>query len=401
MMKKKELLNEIMGVPKALTPWVNSLSQLIYDDVSKLNEWDEEGPVSFKDKDGELVEDVAVRMDKQTIKGKEVMESLAKINGFANVKEFVNSEMFQNLPFWRPEISYRFVGVPTELYELEGGGKYNAMIGMKEGDSPLAKIGKLKVLPGVEMHFDLLVDMNDPLNKLKENLSDTMAHELLHGYQQIKQLQAGKPGHFGKESSLNALVNNPVMADISLNWWQKFLHLVYLHLSFEVNARITQLYYYLQNKEVNNKEDFLRELKKTSIWEQMKSLEEFNAEEYIKSFKLPALKKGDNPLMMLDILTQKAQLAKQGINPKSEEEALKSLINLWDIMLGMGNELMKQKEMEITMDNVPKSAKETPIKFFKFFEKRFHKKAEKWKRKLYRIGALVLQEKEEALQKNK
>jgi len=224
MMKKKELLNEIMGVPKALTPWVNSLSQLIYDDVSKLDEWDEEGPVNYTDKDGALVVGTAVRMDEKNITGQEVMESLAKINGFASVKEFVNSEMFQNLPFWRPEISYRFVGIPTELYELEGGGKYNAMIGMKQGGN-LSKIGKLRVLPGVEMHFDLLVDMNDPLNKLKENLSDTMAHELLHGYQQVKQLQSGKPGHFGKESSLNALVHNPIMGEISLDWWQKFLYM--------------------------------------------------------------------------------------------------------------------------------------------------------------------------------
>jgi len=130
-------------------------------------------------------------------------------------------------------------------------------------------------------------------------------------------------------------------------------------------------------------------------------LEAFNAEEYIKSFKLPALKKGENPLLMLDILTQKAQLAKQGVDPRSEEAALKSLIDLWDKMLDMGNKVMKQEKIGITMDSVPKSAKETPIKFFKFFEKRFHKKAEKWKRKLYRIGALVLQEKEEALQKNK
>ena len=398
-MKKKELLKEIMGVPKALTPWVNSLSQLIYDDVSKLDEWDEEGPVSYTNKDGELVEDMAVRMDKQTIKGKEVMESLAKINGFADVKEFVNSEMFQNLPFWRPEISYRFVGVPTELYELEGGGKYNAMIGMKEGGD-LSKIGKLRVLPGVHMHFDLLVDMNDPLNKLKENLADTMAHELLHGYQQIKQLQGGKPGHFGQESSLNALVNNPVMADIGLDWWRKFIHLVYLHLSFEINARVTQLYYYLQNKEINSKEDFLRELKKTSIWKQMKALEDFDAEEYVKSFKLPTLDM-ENPLQMFDVLAQKAGLAKQGINVKSEEEALKSLIDLWDKMLDIGNQALEKSDIDITMDNVPKSAKETPMKFFKFFEKRFHKKAEKWKRKLYRIGALLLQEKEEALQKNK
>jgi hypothetical protein len=399
-MKKKELLKEIMGVPKALTPWVNSLSQLIYDDVSKLDDWDEEGPVSYKNKDGELVEDLAVRMDEKTIKGKDVMENLARINGFADLKEFVNSEMFQNLPFWRPTITYRVVGVPTELYKLEGDGRYNAAIGTRESQG-LSKIGKLRVLPNVHMHFDILVDMNDPLNRLKENLSDTIAHELLHGYQKVKQLQGGKPAHFGKETSLNAIIHNPVMNKISSDWWQNFLHLVYLHLSFEINARITQLYYYLQNKEINTKEDFLRELKKSDIWREMKRLEEFDAEEYLKSFKLPSLEGVQNPFEMVDVLAQKVMLQKQKIDVENEESALKSMIDLWDNMLDIGNKLMKQQNIGITMDNVPKSAKEDPMKFFKFFEKRFHKKAEKWKRKLYRIGSLILQEKKEALQKNK
>lgn len=389
-----------MGVPKALTPWVNSLSQLIYDDVSKLDEWDEEGPVSYRNKDGELVEDLAVRMDEKTIKGKDVMENLARINGFADVKEFVNSEMFQNLPFWRPEITYRLVGIPTELYKLEGDGRYNAAIGTRESQG-LSKIGKLRVLPNVHIHFDILVDMNDPLNRLKENLSDTIAHELLHGYQKVKQLQGGKPAHFGKETSLNAIVHNPVMNKISSDWWQNFLHLVYLHLSFEINARITQLYYYLQNKEINTKEDFLKELKKSDIWREMKALENFDAEEYVKSFKLPSLEGIQNPLEMIDVLAKKVMLQKQKIDVENEESALKSMIDLWDNMLDIGNKLMKQQNIGITMDNVPKSAKEDPMKFFKFFEKRFHKKAEKWKRKLYRIGSLILQEKKEALQKNK
>ena len=399
-MKKKELLKEIMGVPKALNPWVNSLSQLIYDDINSLGDWDEEGPVTYKNKDGELVEDMAVRMEKQVIPGNEVMDLLTKINGFSDLKEFVNSEMFQNLPFWRPEITYRFVGVPTELYKLEGDGRYNAAIGTRESQG-LSKIGKLRVLPNVHMHFDILVDMDDPLNRLKENLSDTIAHELLHGYQKVKQLQGGKPAHFGKESSLNALVHNPVMNNISSDWWQNFLHLVYLHLSFEINARITQLYYYLQNKNINTKEDFLRELKKSGIWGEMKRLEEFDAEEYLKSFKLPSLEGVQNPFDMIDVLSQKQMLKSQGINVGSEESALKSMIDLWDNMLDIGNKLMKQENIGITMDSVPKSAKEDPMKFFKFFEKRFHKKAEKWKRKLYRIGSLLLQEKEEALQKNK
>ena len=104
---------------------------------------------------------------------------------------------------------------------------------------------------------------------------------------------------------------------------------------------------------------------------------------------------------MIDVLSQKQMLKSQGINVGSEESALKSMIDLWDNMLDIGNKLMKQENIGITMDSVPKSAKEDPMKFFKFFEKRFHKKAEKWKRKLYRIGSLLLQEKEEALQKNK
>ena len=80
MMKKKELLNEIMGVPKALTPWVNALSQIVFDDVNKMVDWDEQGPVNYvKDgEDGEEVEGMAYRLKKKEISGKDVMESIVK-----------------------------------------------------------------------------------------------------------------------------------------------------------------------------------------------------------------------------------------------------------------------------------------------------------------------------------
>jgi hypothetical protein len=44
------------------------------------------------------------------------------------------------------------------------------------------------------------------------------------------------------------------------------------------------------------------------------------------------------------------------------------------------------------MDLVPKKALENPTDFFKFFEDRFHKKAEKFKRRLYKLSSLVLDE---------
>ena len=400
MIKKKELLNEIMGVPKDLTPWVKSLSQLIFNDASKMDHWDEEGPVHYVNKEGDEQEGTAYRLNLQEIHGKEVMDFLAKNNGFNNLKEFINSEIFKKVPLWRPEITYKIVGLPSELYDLEGDGRINASVGGNV-DQELSKVGKVDVFPGVKLHFDILVDKDKPLRDLKKNLSDTISHELLHTYQKIKQLEGGRPSHFGKEMVLNAIIQNPIIDNIDIGWWKKFLNLIYLHLSFEVNARVTQLYYLLKEKNINTKEDFLIELKKSSMWEQMKRLEDFNAEEYIKSFKLPNEEfEGNNPLQMLDNMMQKVTLASQGVNPKSKEDALKSLIGLWDKTLDIGNVGMKQMGMDITMDNVPKSAKESPLKFFKFFEKRFHKKADKWKRKLYRIGALLLQEKDEALQKD-
>lgn len=398
MMKKKELLNEIMGVPKALTPWVNALSQVVFDDVNKMVEWDEQGPVNYI-KDGEEVEGMAYRLNKKEISGKDVMESITKNNGFSDLKEFISSDMFIKLPLWRPNMSYRLVGVPTELYKLEGDGKMNASVS-GEIDQELKMIGKHMVFPGVTIHLDMLVDRDDPLANLKNNMSDTIAHELLHTYQKVKQLEGGRPSHFGKEMVLNAIIQNPMIDDIDIGWWKKFLNLVYLHLSFEVNARVTQLYYLLKEKNINTKEDFLIELKKSSMWEQMKQLEDFNAEEYIKSFKLPNEEfEGNNPLQMLDNMIGKMDLINKGFDPRNEDKALKSLIGLWDKTLDVGNKGMESLGVGITMDNVPKSAKENPLKFFKFFENRFHKKAEKWKKKLYRVGSLLLQEKEESKQK--
>jgi hypothetical protein len=389
-MKKKELLKEIMGVPKALTPWVNSLSKIVFDDVDSLSEWDESGPITYKNKDGEEVEDVAYRMDEQKISGKKIMELVSKDNGFDSVKDFVKSEMFNKLPLWRPTVTYRLTGVPSEYYEIENmDGKVNASVNAAV-DQELKRFGSHMVLPNVVIHLDMFVDTNNVSKNLEKNLYDTIAHELLHVYQKIKQLEGGKSSDFGKEMMLNALIQNPLVSEISVEWWRKFLNLIYLHLSFEINARVTQLYYLLKEKNINTSEDFLVELKKSHIWKQMKELEDFNAEEYIKKFKLPNVE--GNPFQVIDVMMKKMELSSKGVNISSENNALKSFIKLWDQTLELGNKGMKDLGFDITMDNVPKSAKETPLKFFKFFEKRFHKKAEKWKKKLYRIASLLIED---------
>ena len=75
-MKKKELLKEVMGVPKVLNPWIKSFTKVIINDFKKQNNWHDEGPVNYKNSEGEMVEDTALRMVDLEIPGKEVMEEM-------------------------------------------------------------------------------------------------------------------------------------------------------------------------------------------------------------------------------------------------------------------------------------------------------------------------------------
>lgn len=400
-MKKKQFINEIMGVPKILTPWVNSFYQIIMDAINEetKNGWEYEGEIEFMDpetKEVDLIE--AKKTDEIFVPGNEVMDSLMEINGYSDMKQFLKSEMFKGLPLWRPSITIVAKGLPNEVYEKEKADSVDAAIG-SELSQGLSKIGSIPVFPNITFIFNALMPFDEESEKFKNNLKTSISHELLHAYQKIKQLEGGIGSDFGKESMLNALANHPELSNIELDNWKRFLHLVYLHLSFEINARVTQLYYSLKEMGVDTKEKFLKEIKDTSVWREMQMLKNFNADEFIKNFKLPGteLEFGtDNPIDMLHKMLsgqfQKMALKNRGLDVSSEENTLKSIINLWDVLLKTGGQhIKKETGIDFNMLPVPESAKKDPYLFFKFFEKRFHKKANKWERKLYRIASLLTQ----------
>lgn len=406
-MKKKEIINEIMGVPKSLTPWINTFTQIILDVIKEEDStgWEYEGEVNYTNLKGGKKTDYAHRSQGITIGGDEVMNEITKFNGYSEVSELIKSDMFKNLPLWKPSIIVNIVSIPNEMYDLEEV-KIEASV-TSALDQKLSNLGKIKVFSKVDFEFDVITPKDINKAKFISELKSTISHELLHIYQKIKQVEGGGSSHYGKEHFLNILTNHPLLTEVELDWWRKFLHLIYLHLSFEINARVTQLYYELKEKGVNTKEEFLKEIKKTHIWEQMKVLEEFNAEEYIKEFKLPSTEidflGGGNPLVMLDQMLRGnislKQLELRGIDISSEEETIKSLVDLWGTTLKIGGEVVKSNfGVDFNMMPLPEKVKKNPLLFFKFFEQRFHKKAEKWKRKLYRIGSLLIQEGNEALQ---
>lgn len=392
---KKNILNEIMGVPKSIDPWIESLKNIIIQIVKdeESNGWEQQGEVTYEDPEtGEEIVDSIYKTENIFFTGSELMDMLMKDMGFSDTKDFVNSKEFQDLPIWRPSLNVTIMAIPKKLLNQHED-IISASVGLMP-DQKFSNIGKIKVLPNLELEFNLSVEKEGISNKDINELEETISHELLHVYQKINQLKSGGESHFGPETTLNALTNNQHFKEINIDWWSKFLHLIYLHLSFEINARVTQLYHRLKNKDIKTSEDFVLELKKSNVWKQMEMLESFNAEDFINEFELPDDDNNpSNPLAFLHNLFKDSHYKSLGVDIESKEAAIKSLINLWDQILSVGVKAMGNIGVNITMEKVPQKAKEDPYMFFKFFEDRFHKKAETWKRKMYKIGALILQEK--------
>lgn len=392
---KKNILNEIMGVPKSIDPWIESLKNIIIQIVKdeESNGWEQQGELTYEDPEtGEEIVDSIYKTENIFFTGIELMDMLMKDMGFSDTKDFVNSKEFQDLPIWRPSLNVTIMAIPKKLLNQHED-IMSASVGLMP-DQKFSNIGKIKVLPNLELEFNLSVEKEGISNKDINELEETISHELLHVYQKINQLKSGGESHFGPETTLNALTNNQHFKEINIDWWSKFLHLIYLHLSFEINARVTQLYHRLKNKDIKTSEDFVLELKKSNVWKQMEMLESFNAEDFINEFELPDDDNNpSNPLAFLHNLFKDSHYKSLGVDIESKEAAIKSLINLWDQILSVGVKAMGNIGVNITMEKVPQKAKEDPYMFFKFFEGRFHKKAETWKRKMYKIGALILQEK--------
>lgn len=401
-MKKKELINEIMGVPRALTPWINTFTNIIIEHIEHeiKSGWYATGDVEYvHPKTNEKVVEQVNKSEDVIIHGHEIMILMTNYGGHDSLKDFLDSESFINLPLWRPTLEFVVTTLPDVLYD-----EHQNMISAKydrDIDQKLSRIGKKMVLPNTEFGFNIVIPKSGITRRFRADLRSTISHELLHAYQTYKQLESGGESHFGKETTLNSLVNIPIMRDMGISMWDDFLNFVYLHLSFEINARIPQLYEYYKELGINTKEEFLKNVKKSDVWRQMKYLENFNAKDFIDNFELPKEEEMGFSMNPLDLVhkmlngdfSKLEKLKHRGVNVESNEAALKSLINMWDNLLQMGSQQIKNDTgIDFNMLPVPEKAKQDPYLFFKFFEDRFKKKAEKWKRKIYRVGSLLIQD---------
>lgn len=391
-MKKKQLINEIMGVPKAVNDWVNylaSVALLLVDEIIVDDKW-EARTVEYKG------EDYGMYQQGVSLSGKEVMKLITSIKD-ESLEEFIKSDTFQQFPLYNPELTVELTVFPEEIYE---GGNMSKRMEASQGytgdisDVKLRKLGKVTIFSRNSFNLKVNIPYGYIQNKTSKHEKDlfnslipTLGHELTHSYQTFKQMEGGKPNiGFGRETMLNMMPQKMKYGNTPS--WNYFLHVMYLHLSFELNARVTELYYILKRSGVNTKEGALKFLTNSEVWKDYKMLKDFDAEKFIEDFEyeLPP----EDPISELIRTMSGGKIPKP---PKDKKEVIVSLIDEWNDLIQQGQKHLTSFGLDIPyMVEVPQKAKENPIEFFKFFEKRFHKKAEKLRRKLIKVISLVLEE---------
>lgn len=399
-MKKQQLLNEIMGVPKAIDFWVESLSLVISGMAKGIvdNDEIEESTTNYTNLQGEEVEESAYR-GRTEMSGKEFNNWVIKLNGYSDLKQLLEDPKFKQFPLYQPSVGLEIYFLPDELYDMESDSGKRILIEASHGFNPskklISKIGNNMIITNQRFTFKVTTKASDldnlDLDFFIKNLKPVVSHELTHAYEAFNRIKVTEDPYQGRESSLNAAVS--LMNDAKYPQWNRFLMLVYLHLSFEINARVTQLYYELKEKDIDNQEEFLKLLKESNVWASLEALENFNTEEFIESFSVRGGKTLWDMIEDLGVQNERQEGGLPRIDLKEiPNEGMKHLISGWNYLLQVLNkELIKQGVYKgKLMDMVPEKAMEDPYYFFKFFEKRFHKKAENFKRKLYRIGSLIL-----------
>ena len=224
--------------------------------------------------------------------------------------------------------------------------------------------------------------------KINKEIISMLNHEFTHALEFTQKFKKGK--NISEERLLNFLIYLLKKDEINkiAPLWSYFLNLIYLHLSHEVNARVSQLYSLISNKSFNTQIDFWNEVKQTSVWKEMINLYTFNSQIYYNNFYYNANDKDINDLF--------------NYSGTTKDKVLKHLIHMFDDKINIVNDYFEQFS-DVNLKKLSKHILNEPIIFLNFWEKRFKNIFEKFKKKvgkLYIIENIEINERKKEKRKN-
>ncbi len=359
--QSSNLIKETMGVPKSVDFWVNVLISLVEDSLLMLLDGGDGSSLSFD--------------------GDEVMEKAFSLGWSPD------SSGFKELPLIEPSLSVRIGVVPDELIytgdDYINGGQFSTVnTGLSGIKFPNGK--EATVLTGGEIEITVLIpkehfDDGSIVEFFKLDIKPYVEalffHELTHVVEFYNRTINNKnlPGQehvwlgVGRESPKNHLEE-----------WDHLIFLIYLHSSFELNARISEIYGLMKGLKIKTKKEFADFLKSSRVWSYSNDLNDFNAEKYY------------NDIVITDELRSvvEERLSESLSDNDVKEYVLLALMGRWE---------EDYNEMSSETDNLygtklPKmkpSILSSPINFLKFWEKRFNRVGDKAIRKITKLYGLL------------
>lgn len=358
--QSKRLIKESVGVPKSIEFWVDTFSALIKDGLLML--------LSSEDKE-------------VFFSGDDTQEKAISLGWNSNNKNF------KSFPLAEPQLNLTLNVVPDN--QIKKGDDYinNASFNTEDMDIvnatfddgttyPLFVGGTINVevtIPESSYEDGSFVELyNVEINPYVESV---LFHELTHVLEFYNRIIHDKASpNFEQLSNLTQMLNKMGAVDD----WDELMFLIYLHLSFELNARVSEVYGLLRSKKISSKEEFIEFLKSSRAFSYAKRLRNFSSERFIKEL--------DVPQDTIDRIRKYD--GKETSIEEIKDVVLTQLIDNWSTTY---HDFLKDFSADENL-KIPKlSTKVTssPQNFLRFWEKRFNKAGEDSIRKISKLYSLI------------
>ncbi len=267
--QSKLLIKEALGVPKSIEFWVDTFSSLIKDGLLML--------LSSEDKE-------------VFFNGGDVQNKAVEF-GWNN-----SSEHFKSFPLAEPNLNLVINVVPDQ--QIKKGDDYiqNASFNTEEMDirdatfddgttTTLFVGGTINIeisIPESSYENGDFVELFD--TDIKPYVEAVLFHELTHVLEFYNRVISGSASmNFEQVANLTQMLNKMGAVDD----WDELMFLIYLHLSFELNARVSEVYGLLRSKQITSKDEFIEFLKSSRAFSYAKRLKNFSVDKFIKDLEVP------------------------------------------------------------------------------------------------------------------
>jgi len=372
-------LNEALGVPNFIETWVDTFSDIILD---KISDWVSE----LKEDFNRITTPIAIGNGSFDGYSKEIVipivnTLLQKLGTNINLSNF--------------KIKLTFFIVPNQIVDLQSfEARFTRELTFKTNALQDPQLDLVIILPyeilDVRKNFYNVLNRYGIVNKIDELLS----HELTHMYEFYRNKY-----DLTSDSILDELLTKMgthKLSEIS-EQWKQFLNIVYLSISYEINARVSEINARVRNayndSDSFSVEDFRELVYETDAWSEMLKLKYFDAEKFMDSIKFN---------ISNGTIKNIFQLNDVDVDEDEDEDDIKFivlsyLIWNWSITL---KEVVKSwedntkdiiQELDLIQNRyikqVPEEFLNDPLKFFDFFEKKFKRRWSDFNRKVMRLAA--------------